>query len=54
MDPDHPLAALVLKARQERNGTAAMTTQPAEAEEPSAAIAPAEYTADREYSFSSL
>jgi len=45
MDPDHPLAALVLKARQERNGTAPVVPKPEEA----APSAPAQYTADREY-----
>nr|XP_054600856.1 splicing factor, suppressor of white-apricot homolog [Nothobranchius furzeri] len=29
MDPDHPLAAIVLKAQQERNGTAAAAAAPA-------------------------
>lgn len=59
MDPDHPLAALVRKARQEQNGAAAavaaaaMATKPVEV--PAELAVPAtlaEYTADREYSFS--
>ena len=52
MDPDHPLAALVRKARQERNGTAAVATKPEEVTDPAASSTPAQYTADREYSFS--
>ncbi len=51
MDPDHPLAALVRKARQERNGTAAMATKPEEVADPAASSTPAQYTADREYRF---
>ena len=60
MDPDHPLAALVRKARQEQNGAAAaaasaMATKPEEGPaEPAVPATPAEYTADREYSFSSM
>lgn len=46
MDPDHPLAALVRKAQQERNGTATMATKPEEAV-PAPRV---EYSADREYS----
>ncbi|XP_045081047.1 splicing factor, suppressor of white-apricot homolog isoform X2 [Coregonus clupeaformis] len=52
MDPDHPLAALVRKARQEQNGAAAaaaaaMATKPEEVPaEPAVPAAPAEYTAD--------
>ncbi|KAM4635202.1 splicing factor, suppressor of white-apricot homolog isoform 2-T2 [Polymixia lowei] len=46
MDPDHPLAALVRKAKQERNGTAAMATKPEEVAEPAASSTPAQYTAD--------
>ncbi|TWW53473.1 Splicing factor, suppressor of white-apricot -like protein [Takifugu flavidus] len=36
MDPDHPLAALVQKARQERSGVAAVVPQPAGAVDPAA------------------
>ncbi|XP_029300208.1 LOW QUALITY PROTEIN: splicing factor, suppressor of white-apricot homolog [Cottoperca gobio] len=46
MDPDHPLAALVRKARQERNGTAPVTIKPEEVTDPAASSAPAQYTAD--------
>lgn len=61
MDPDHPLAALVLKARQERNGGVASTAggvatetmpeeQPAVAVEPQPPSAPpVQYSADREW-----
>ncbi|KAM4532601.1 splicing factor, suppressor of white-apricot homolog isoform 1-T1 [Fundulus diaphanus] len=45
MDPDHPLAAIVLKAQQERNGTAAAVTAP---EEP-APTPPVQYSADPVY-----
>lgn len=48
MDPDHPLAALVRKAKQERNGTAALTPKPDEVPDPAASSTPAQYTADRE------
>lgn len=47
MDPDHPLAAIVLKGQKERNGTAAAVTAPAP-EEP-APTPPVQYSADREY-----
>lgn len=47
MDPDHPLAAIVLKAQKERNGTAAAVTAP---EEP-APTPPVQYSADREYMY---
>uniref|UniRef100_A0A8C4ENI1 Splicing factor, suppressor of white-apricot homolog n=1 Tax=Dicentrarchus labrax TaxID=13489 RepID=A0A8C4ENI1_DICLA len=46
MDPDHPLAALVRKAKQERNGTAAMATKPEEVPDPAASSTPAQYTTD--------
>ncbi|XP_045922524.1 splicing factor, suppressor of white-apricot homolog isoform X3 [Micropterus dolomieu] len=46
MDPDHPLAALVRKAQQERNGTATMATKPEEVTEPAASSTPAQYTAE--------
>uniref|UniRef100_A0A8C8K6K4 Splicing factor, suppressor of white-apricot homolog n=1 Tax=Oncorhynchus tshawytscha TaxID=74940 RepID=A0A8C8K6K4_ONCTS len=52
MDPDHPLAALVRKARQEQNGAAAaaasaMATKPEDVPaEPAVPATPAEYTAD--------
>ena len=57
MDPDHPLAALVRKAQQERNGAAAaaaaaaaaMVTRLEEVSEPAVTATPAEYTTDREY-----
>lgn len=45
MDPDHPLAAIVLKAQQERNGTAAAVTN---IEEPKPTTV-TQYSADREY-----
>ncbi|KAM4720263.1 splicing factor, suppressor of white-apricot homolog isoform 2-T2 [Anableps anableps] len=45
MDPDHPLAAIVLKAQQERNGTAAAVVAP---EEP-APTPPVQYSADPVY-----
>lgn len=51
MDPDHPLAALVRKARQERNGTATEAPKPEEVTIPAASSTPAQYTADREYIF---
>ncbi|KAK9532730.1 hypothetical protein VZT92_010103 [Zoarces viviparus] len=46
MDPDHPLAALVRKARQERNGTAAVATKAEEVTDPVVSSTPAQYTAD--------
>lgn len=49
MDPDHPLAALIRKAKQERNGTAAMAATPEEVPDPAVSSTPAEYTTDREY-----
>ncbi|KAK5851858.1 hypothetical protein PBY51_023376 [Eleginops maclovinus] len=50
MDPDHPLAALVRKARAERNGTEPpVETKPEEVPEPVAPSAPAQYTADPMY-----
>ena len=48
MDPDHPLAALIRKAKQERNGTAAMAATPEEAPDQAVSSTPAEYTTDRE------
>ncbi|KAK5605760.1 hypothetical protein CRENBAI_006480, partial [Crenichthys baileyi] len=45
MDPDHPLAAIVLKAQKERNGTAVAVTAP---EEP-APTPPVQYSADPVY-----
>ena len=60
MDPDHPLAALIRKTQQERNGAAAaaaaiMATKPEEVPaEPAVPATSAEYIADREYSFSFL
>ncbi|KAF5897601.1 splicing factor, suppressor of white-apricot, partial [Clarias magur] len=44
MDPDHPLAALVRKAQQEKNGNVVITTKPEE--EVVAQAPPAEYTTD--------
>lgn len=47
MDPDHPLAVLVRKAQQEKNGNIAVTAKPAD---DAVAQAPAaEYTTDRKY-----
>lgn len=46
MDPDHPLAALIRKAKQERNGTAAMAATPEEVPDPAVSSTPAEYTTD--------
>lgn len=52
MDPDHPLAALVRKAKQERNGTAAaMASTSEEAPDPAASSTAVQYTTDREYRF---
>lgn len=53
MDPDHPLAALVRKAKQEKNGAAAMATKAEEEHQSSAVAAQAEYTSDREYTVKS-
>lgn len=49
MDPDHPLAALVRKAQQEKNGNLAVPPKPEE--EAVAQAPPAEYTTDRKYFF---
>ncbi|XP_049593657.1 splicing factor, suppressor of white-apricot homolog isoform X2 [Syngnathus scovelli] len=46
MDPDHPLAALVRKARAERNGLAAVQTVAEEAPDPAAPAAVTQYAAD--------
>ncbi|XP_075999457.1 splicing factor, suppressor of white-apricot homolog isoform X2 [Genypterus blacodes] len=46
MDPDHPLAALVRKAKQERNGTAPVAPPPEEVPDPAASSTPAQYNAD--------
>ncbi|KAJ7988458.1 hypothetical protein DPEC_G00323760 [Dallia pectoralis] len=46
MDPDHPLAALVRKARQEQNGGADATKPEERPPEPSVSITPAEYPVD--------
>ncbi|XP_068609080.1 splicing factor, suppressor of white-apricot homolog [Brachionichthys hirsutus] len=46
MDPDHPLAALVRKAKQERNGTAAVEAKPEEGLYTSASSAPGQYNTD--------
>nr|XP_024657153.1 splicing factor, suppressor of white-apricot homolog [Maylandia zebra] len=45
LDPDHPLAALIQKAQQERNGTAAVATNQEEAP----ASLPTQYSADPVY-----
>ncbi|XP_060791498.1 splicing factor, suppressor of white-apricot homolog isoform X2 [Neoarius graeffei] len=44
MDPDHPLAALIRKAQQEKNGNIAITTKPEE--EVAAQVPSTEYTTD--------
>lgn len=49
MDPDHPLAALVRKAKLERNGGAAVETKPDEGPDPAAASTPAQYATDGEF-----
>lgn len=49
MDPDHPLAALVLKARQERNGTATVATKAEDVADPVVSGTPAQFNAEREY-----
>ncbi|XP_029921127.1 splicing factor, suppressor of white-apricot homolog isoform X2 [Myripristis murdjan] len=49
MDPDHPLAALVRKAQQERNGTATVTAKSEEVADPATSSAPAQYTGDPVY-----
>ncbi|XP_060916737.1 splicing factor, suppressor of white-apricot homolog isoform X1 [Labrus mixtus] len=50
MDPDHPLAALVRKAQQERNGTSAVVeTKPEEVPEPPAPTTQVQYSADPMY-----
>lgn len=49
IDPDHPLAALVRKAQQERNGMAVVENKPEEVTEPAAPTTQAHYTAEREY-----
>lgn len=46
MDPDHPLAALVRKAQQEKNGSIALTAKPEEEVAPLVQPAPADYTTD--------
>ncbi|XP_016308083.1 splicing factor, suppressor of white-apricot homolog [Sinocyclocheilus anshuiensis] len=46
IDPDHPLAALVRKARQENYGAAAMATKAEEEHQSSAVATQAEYTSD--------
>ncbi|XP_034048999.1 splicing factor, suppressor of white-apricot homolog isoform X2 [Thalassophryne amazonica] len=43
MDPDHPLAVLVRKAQQERNGTAVLTPKLGD---PAASTTPAQYSTD--------
>ncbi|XP_067339943.1 splicing factor, suppressor of white-apricot homolog isoform X2 [Channa argus] len=49
MDPDHPLAALVRKAQQERNGTAAVAPKPEEVTDPAPSSTPTQYSADPIY-----
>uniref|UniRef100_A0AAV2J1Z2 SURP motif domain-containing protein n=1 Tax=Knipowitschia caucasica TaxID=637954 RepID=A0AAV2J1Z2_KNICA len=51
MDPDHPLAALVRKAKQEQNGTAAEEPKPEEVVETAPAAPPTQYSSEREYLF---
>lgn len=46
MDPDHPLAVLVQKAKQERTGAAAAAPPPEGALDPAAASAPTQQAAD--------
>uniref|UniRef100_G3Q0D5 Splicing factor, suppressor of white-apricot homolog n=1 Tax=Gasterosteus aculeatus aculeatus TaxID=481459 RepID=G3Q0D5_GASAC len=46
MDPDHPLAALVLKARQERNGTATVATKAEDVADPVVSGTPAQFNAE--------
>ncbi|XP_077353391.1 splicing factor, suppressor of white-apricot homolog isoform X3 [Festucalex cinctus] len=46
MDPDHPLAALVRKAKEERNGVAAVQTATQEVSDPAVSSAVTQYTAD--------
>ncbi|XP_053543674.1 splicing factor, suppressor of white-apricot homolog [Ictalurus punctatus] len=46
MDPDHPLAALVRKAQQEKNGNIAITTKPEDEVAAPAQAPSAEYTTD--------
>lgn len=54
MDPDHPLAVLVQKAKQERSGTAAVVPPPDGAVDPAASLAPAQFAADGECCSDSL
>ncbi|KAF0031325.1 hypothetical protein F2P81_015880 [Scophthalmus maximus] len=52
MDPDHPLAALIRKAKQERNGTALpapVAAKPEEVTDPAATSTQAHYKADPMY-----
>ena len=55
MDPDHPLAALVRRAKLESNGGYATAGKPGDAVEPPPASTPppAQYAADREFAFAS-
>lgn len=46
MDPDHPLAALVRKVKQEKNGSIALTAKPEEEVAPLVQPTPADYTTD--------
>ncbi|KAI7795632.1 splicing factor [Triplophysa rosa] len=46
IDPDHPLAVLVRKAQQERNGAAVMATKTVEELQSSTVATQAEYTSD--------
>lgn len=48
MDPDHPLAVLVQKAKQERTGAAAAAPPPEGALDPAAASTPTQQAADGE------
>ncbi|XP_061554202.1 splicing factor, suppressor of white-apricot homolog [Phycodurus eques] len=47
MDPDHPLAALVRKAKEERNGLAAVQTGAEEVTNPAVSSTVTQYTADQ-------
>lgn len=48
MDPDHPLAVLVQKAKQERTGAAAAAPPPEGALDPAASSTPTQQAADGE------
>lgn len=54
MDPDHPLAVLVQKAKRERSAAAAVVPPPDGALDPAASLTPAQYAADGECCSESL